>query len=120
MSKSKMVGIALALTVVAMLAWSPAAQAVVNYFDVTKTVYSSTGRVSCPSGWKVTGGGVATVPRPTYGSTYAYEYDLTGSYPYGNGWLATATKTTSRYSSSNGWTYSTTSYSPKVYAICTS
>jgi hypothetical protein len=83
--------------------------------------YFSTTRVTsgyCPYPWKLTGGGVASLPRDYFGSYSSTEYQLTGSFPSGSGWRATATVTHGYYSSSSGWRFSTSSYSPQVYAIC--
>lgn len=97
------------------------ATAAVNYFDTTKTVSGSGyGTVSCPSGWKMTGGGSGTLPENRYSSTSSDEYYFTGSYPTSNGWKATATKVHGTYSSSSGWRFSSSSYSVTVYAICVS
>lgn len=96
-----------------------AVQAATNYFDVTKTVIA-TGTAYCGSGWKVTGGGVGPLPVNYYGSAYSDEYTITGSFPSnGNAWRATATKVRGVYSSSSGWRFSRSSYSPRVYAVCT-
>src|SRR4051794_41938969 len=53
--------------VVGVLIAPASVQAAINYFDVTKTV-SGTGTASCGYGWKVTGGGVSTLPSDYYGS----------------------------------------------------
>ena len=100
------------------LAVAPATvEAAVNYFDVTKTV-SGSGSVSCPSGWKVTGGGVASLPANSFGSSTSDEYQLTGSYPTSNGWSASATRVHGTYTSYSGWKFYTYSYTTKVSAIC--
>lgn len=104
-----------ALVVVALGA-PPAAQAAVKYFSTTKTV-TGTGSVTCSSGWKVTGGG-AQVPNNYYGSSTSTEYQLRGSYPTSNGWKADATRVSGRYSSSQGWRFTDSGYSAKVWAIC--
>ena len=74
---------------------------------------------SCPAG-TLTGGGVGPLPGNYYGSYSSTEYALTGSYPSGSSWRATATVTRGTYSSTSGWRYSTSSYSPRVYSICAS
>jgi hypothetical protein len=95
-------------------------QAAINYFDTTKIV-SGTGSASCPYGWKLTGGGTYPLPRNYYGSYSSDEYELTGSYPSSTTqWKATGNKVAGSYSSSNGWRFTTYSYSPRVYAICAS
>lgn len=106
---------------VAGLAISPSAvQAAVNYFDTTRIVYG-TGSASCPSGWKLTGGGAGQLPSDTFYSSTSDEYSLTGSWPYmSNSWRATATRVHGSYSSYSGWKFYTYSYSPRVYAICAS
>lgn len=86
-----------------------------HYFSTTKTTSGS-----CSSPWKLTGGGVASLPNDYFGSSSSTEYALTGSYPSGSSWRATATVTRGRYSSSSGWSFSTSSYTPHVYAICAS
>lgn len=106
------------LSVLALFALVPTAQAAVNYFDATKNV-TGTGTVSCGSGWKVTGGGYSGVPLPSSSGNYVYEYFVTGSSPYSNGWKASVTKQTTHYWSDGSVTTSKTSYSPKVYAVCT-
>src|SRR3954447_6687460 len=94
-------------------------QAAINYFDVTKTV-SGTGTASCGYGWKVTGGGVSTLPSDYYGSLSSDEYAVTGSWPSSaSAWKATGTRVHGSYSSSSGWRFTKYSYSPRVYAICT-
>jgi hypothetical protein len=108
--------------ILGMLFAPQAVQAAVNYFDTTRVV-TAYGYVACPSGWKVTGGGVYSLPSDSSGSTLgspsSTEYKLTGSYPYGQGWKATARKTNGYYSSYSGWRFYTYNYSPRVYAICT-
>jgi hypothetical protein len=99
------------------LAAPTSVSAAVRYFSTTRTV-SSTGSVYCPSGTKLTGGGVATLPRDYYGSNSSDEYQLTGSYPSSNTWRASATKTHGSFSSTYGWRFTTTNHSPTVYAIC--
>jgi hypothetical protein len=93
-----------------------AAQAAINYFDTT-SIKTSSGSVSCPSGTKITGGGFK-LPNNSYYSQSSTEYQITGSYPSGNSWQATATRVTGSYSSTKGWTFNTRDYSPSVYAIC--
>jgi len=95
----------------------PAVQAAINYFDVTKTLRGN-GSVNCPYGWKVTGGGVQSLPGDSFGSYNSSEYKLTGSYPTSNGWTATASITRDTYYSNSGWRFTTSSYSTTVYAIC--
>jgi hypothetical protein len=85
-----------------------------SFFSTTRTFAGS----YCPYGWKLTGGGVAELPRNSYYSTTSTEYALTGSYPTFNGWRATATVTRGTYSDYSGWRYSTSSYSPRVYVVC--
>jgi hypothetical protein len=84
-----------------------------HYFSTTKITSGY-----CSSPWKLTGGGVASLPSDYFGSTTSTEYTLTGSYPSGSSWRATATVTRGYYSTSSGWKFSTSSYSPHVYAIC--
>jgi hypothetical protein len=96
-----------------------AVQAAVNYFDTTKIVTGYYGTASCPSGWKVTGGGVYPLPNDYYSSWSSDEYKLTGSYPYSQSWKATARQTHGTYSSISGWKFSTSNYTPRVYAVCT-
>ncbi|XGX79046.1 hypothetical protein LQK93_01845 [Terrabacter sp. BE26] len=115
----KYVGFTAVGVAVGLLVSPPAVQAAVNYFDTTKTV-SGTGTVSCPYGWRMTGGGVAALPNNYYGSTSSTEYVLTGSMPYGNGWKAAAKQIKGSYSSYSGWRFSTFSYSAQVYAVCAS
>ena len=95
-------------------------QATINYFDTTKTVFG-TGSASCGAGWRVTGGGVETLPADRYGTIMSDECSLTGSYPSSTtAWRGTATKVHGLYTSSLGRRFSTDAYSPRVYAICTS
>jgi hypothetical protein len=86
-----------------------------RYFSTTKV---TSGYCSYP--WKLTGGGVASLPGDYFGTSSSTEYALTGSFPNGSGWRATATVTRGYYSSSSGWRFSTSSYTPRVYAICAS
>jgi hypothetical protein len=105
--------------IVGVLVAPQTAQAAINYFDQTQRV-SGTGTASCPSGWKVTGGGVASIHSDYFGSYSSDEYSLTGSYPTSTTqWRATANRVHGTYSSSSGWRFSNWSYSPTVYAICT-
>lgn len=83
-------------------------------FFSTTAIFSN----SCPYGWKLTGGGVGSLPRNSYSSSSSTEYALTGSYPSASGWNATATVTRGYYSTSSGWRFSTSSYPPRVYTIC--
>ena len=94
-------------------------QAVTNYFDATKTV-SGSGSATCPYGWKMTGGGIGTLPSDYYGSISSDEYSITGSYPYSNGWKVTAKKIHGSYTSSSGWRFTTSNYSAQAYAVCVS
>ena len=95
-------------------------QAAINYFDVTKTV-TGYGTAYCGSGWKVTGGGAYQLPSDYYSSYSSTEYSLTGSWPTSSSSCkATGTKVQGSYSSSSGWRFTKYSYSPKVYAVCTS
>ncbi len=89
-----------------------------TYFSTTKTV-SGYGSASCSYPWKLTGGGVRSLPSDSFSSYSSTEYKLTGSYPSGSSsWRATATQTRGSYSSSSGWRFSTSSYTPAVYAVC--
>jgi hypothetical protein len=99
------------------LAAPASVSAAVKYFSTTRTV-SGIGSANCPSGTKLTGGGVGTLPADRYSSLSSDEYQLTGSYPSGASWRTTATKTHGTYSSTYGWRFSTSSYSPKAYAVC--
>jgi hypothetical protein len=93
-------------------------QAAVNYFNETKVV-SGSGSANCGYGWKMTGGGVASLPSDYFTSTSSTEYKLTGSQPSFNGWKATAKVTRGTYSSYNDeWRYTTSSQYPTVYAVC--
>ncbi|MGZ4598408.1 MAG: hypothetical protein ACXVYY_06100 [Oryzihumus sp.] len=97
---------------------SPSAvNAAVRYFSTTTTHYG-TGWATCPYGTKVTGGGVGQISSNYYGSSSSDEYALTGSFPSGNGWRATATHVHGTWYSSSGWRFSSYSYSPPVYVIC--
>ena len=92
--------------------------AAVGYFSATTIVYG-TGLVSCPSGYKVTGGGPVSLPRDYFSSYSSDEYQLTGSYPSSlTSWGASATKTHGTYSSYSGWKFYTSTYSPSVKAVC--
>jgi hypothetical protein len=103
--------------VIGMLASTSTVQASIKYFSTT-VIVSGSGSVSCPSGSRLTGGGVEQLPTNRFSSLSSYEYSLTGSFPTSNGWKATAVLTQGTYSSNTGWRFSTRSYSPKVYAIC--
>ena len=103
--------------VIGMLASPVTAQAAIKYFSTTVTV-SGSGSVSCPSGSKLTGGGVEQLPTNRFSSLSSYEYSLTGSFPSYNGWKATAVLTQGTFFSNSGWSFSTRSYNPRVYAIC--
>ncbi len=94
--------------------------AAVNYFDTTQTVTTTPNRTlaACPAGTRVTGGGAGPLPSSSYDSRSSSEYQLTGSFPAGNGWQATATVVRGSYSSSSGWSYRSSYYNPKVFAIC--
>ena len=99
----------------------PAVQAAVNYFNEKQIVTGNLGFSACPTGWKLTGGGVAQLPADEFTSSGSLdtttEYRLTGSYPQGNTWKATARYT---YGStfSGDWSYSSYTYIPQVYAVC--
>ncbi|MGY1703584.1 hypothetical protein ACI79C_03350 [Geodermatophilus sp. SYSU D00697] len=93
-----------------------AAEAAVNYFDVTATV-TGNGSATCPSGAKVTGGGFK-VPTDYFGTLSSREYKVTSSYPSGSSWRATATVVYGNYFSNSGWQFRSSSYTPSVYAIC--
>jgi hypothetical protein len=93
--------------------------AAIKYFSATRTV-SGYGSAYCPGGTKLVGGGVQTLPSNYYGSTSSREYQLTGSYPSGNTWRASAVETDGSYSSSSGWHFNSHSYTPQVSAICVS
>ena len=92
--------------------------AAVRYFSVTKIVYG-TGSATCPSGWRATGGGAVTLPNDTFGAVVSSQYKLTGSYPSSlTTWRATAARTNGTNYGGTGWSFWTSSYSPKVRAIC--
>jgi hypothetical protein len=96
-----------------------AAQSAVNYFDTTKTVYSSVGTANCGAGWRATGGGFK-VPNDTFYSYSSAEYKVTSSTPYGTGsWRVTAQVTRGSYSNARGWTFRTSTYTPTAYVVCT-
>lgn len=83
-------------------------------FSTTRTFSLS----FCPSGWKLTGGGAGPLPGNFFGSYSSTEYALTGSYPSAFGWRATGTVTRGTYSSTSGWRYYTSPYTPRVYVVC--
>ena len=71
---------------------SPAAvNAAVTYFSV-QTKVSGTNSVNCPTGYKVTGGGVSELPSNSNTGGTKTEYLLRGSWPTTNGWAASARK----------------------------
>lgn len=71
---------------------SPAAvNAAVTYFSLQTKVYG-TNAVNCPTGYKVTGGGVSELPMNSNSGSTKTEYLLRGSWPTTNGWAASARK----------------------------
>jgi hypothetical protein len=94
-----------------------AVNAAVKYFSTTRTV-SGYGSANCTGTSKLVGGGVQSLPNNYYGSSSSREYQLTGSYPSGNSWRATAIETDGTYSSISGWRFTSRSYTPRVSAIC--
>jgi hypothetical protein len=99
------------------------AQAAIDYFDETKVVTSyGVTSATCPSGWKVVGGGFERrgdyVSPSSTGTSYYYKPRSSG--PSAQSWRVTVTKITESYSSYyHEWrtSYSTTSPA-KVYATC--
>jgi hypothetical protein len=96
----------------------PATQSAGPQFFSTTIARSGFGFAGCAPGSKVTGGGVATLPRDNFGTSSSTEYALTGSFPAGSGWSATATVTRGSYSSVSGWRFTTTAYTPRVFVVC--
>ena len=99
----------------------PTASAAVNYFNRTKQV-TGNGVVTCPAGWKLTGGGYYGLPQNTYSSNASDEYYVYGSAPAtdkANTWLVRAYRVHgSRSSVSNTWQYSRYPYTIKAVAVC--
>jgi len=87
-----------------------------TFFSTTQTV-SGRGSTTCPYGFKLSGGGVDSLPSDSFGSYSSQEYKLTGSFPSSNGWRATAEITRGSYTSNFGWKFSSSGYSPTVYAV---
>lgn len=125
--------IAVVALVAAALLVPSSAQAAVHYFSTTKTV-TGIGKASCPSGYRVTGGG-AELPadrvwdHQTNATTDDFRYSLRITRPVGTtGWEASGELATTYNVSPNGTgivrdgifvgrTYRTV-YKPKVYAVC--
>ena len=105
------IAVALALAV-------PATQSAGPQFFSTTTVRSGFGFAGCSAGSKVTGGGVSTLPQDRFSSRSSTEYALTGSFPSGSGWRATATVTRGDYTDSTGWFFRTSEYTPRVFVVC--
>jgi hypothetical protein len=69
---------------------SPAAvNAAVTYFSL-QTKVSAANAVNCPTGYKVSGGGVSELPSNSNSGGTKTEYLLRGSWPTTNGWAASA------------------------------
>ena len=82
-------------------------------------VASGTGTASCPYGYRVTGGGPSNISSNYYGSSSSDEYSVSLSYPStATAWTVRGTRVHGSYSSSSGWHYYSSSYSPSVKAIC--
>lgn len=82
------------------------------------TTVSGYGSVSCPYGYRVSGGGFS-ISANYYSSYSSDEYSVLSSRPSGTtGWTATGSKVHGYYSSSSGWRYSNGYYTPNVYAVC--
>jgi len=84
----------------------------------TSTTRSGYGSASCPSGYRVSGGGF-DMPSNYYSNYSSTEYSIKYSKPtYGQGWQAYANVVRGSYSSSRGWSYSSSTQSINTYAVC--
>lgn len=109
--------IAVVALVAAALLVPSSAQAAVHYFSTTKTV-TGIGKASCPSGYRVTGGG-AELPADASYSNSSSSYKITYSRPVSDvAWEARGAVLRGTYSSYSGWRYRSETYAAKVYAIC--
>ena len=89
----------------------------VNYFSTTKVV-TGTNSATCPSGYKVVGGGASGLhANASSGSSWDI-YTLNGSYPSGSSWKATARKVRITKSGLSDVSMTTTSASVTTYAVC--
>ncbi|MCZ4498459.1 MAG: hypothetical protein JWQ74_1012 [Marmoricola sp.] len=79
---------------------------------------SGSGTARCPSGYQATGGGFKMASN-SYSNLFSTEYFVTSS-SLGSttSWTATGYKISGTYSSSNGWRYSKSNYSPSVTVVC--
>ena len=113
--RSTKVAVVVGVVAVALALLVPATQSAgPQFLSTTRTISGS----SCPYGWKLTGGGAGPLPSDSFSGSTSTEYALTGSYPTGSGWRATGTVTRGSDSSSSGWRFSTSSYTPRVYVVC--
>jgi hypothetical protein len=116
--RSTKIATVIAVIAVALALVVPATQSAGPQFFSTTTTRSGFGFAGCAAGSKMTGGGVATLPQDRFSSRSSTEYALTGSFPSGSGWDATATVTRGDYSDSVGWSFRTSSYTPRVFVVC--
>ena len=89
----------------------------VNYFSTTRVV-TGTNTATCPTGYKVVGGGAKGLPADSQSGEHTYIYALKASAPSGTtGWTAAGRKIDIRVS---GLSVSMTSTAQNVtaYAVC--
>lgn len=86
-------------------------------FSTTKTVTGPDGKATCPSKWKLTGGGAGPLPANSFKASSSDQYVLKSSYPTGSSWKVDARKIHGALKSGQ-WVYTESSYSTKAYAIC--
>ena len=87
-----------------------------NSFSTTKIV-TGTNSATCPTGYKVVGGGAKGLPNDVQNSSGAFVYTLKASYPSGSSWYATGAKVKITQS---GLSFAMTPsrQNVNVYAVC--
>jgi hypothetical protein len=82
------------------------------------TTVTGSGSATCPSGYKVVGGGFK-VPKDVYAAPTFEEYKVTSSAPSSSvKWTVTVVKHSGVKQSDGDWRTTTTAYTPQVWATC--
>jgi hypothetical protein len=90
----------------------------VNAAITGTVVKTGTGSVTCSSGYRVSGGGFS-IPANSYSNNFSTEYVILSSKASSTtSWSATGLVIRGSYSTSSGWRYSKSNYSPAVSAVC--
>jgi hypothetical protein len=88
-----------------------------NSFSTTKIV-TGTNSATCPTGYRVVGGGASGMPSNTSSSSGWNLYTLNGSYASGSKWIVNARKVHIQKEGLTSLSMTTTTQSVTAYAVC--